>query len=667
MIFSYNFHFFRLNENYKEIRLESANKQKGRIKMQLKLLKNNYLFQAGIETIEKVNLQDEIKTIQVGNGYILQRKITNTTQQVVKVKELSVKIYGIELGEKQAKDYFYCVENARLYGHCTLPIDLDRVNETNINEFGIVLNKRFADPGTICDRILSSPYQPFPALLIGNYENEKGVVFGTLNQDVFYHNYTLFHDENKLNCVVYSSFKDIAYRELQPNETLKDEWYIGICEDTKDINHIFDGYTKQLRQVLKNYCGKSETNRHTLIWDSWNDGIFRDVSEEMLLKEAKAVKKYFPTVEWFQLDDGYSAYCEKNVDLDSHGIGVPYEENGVDRKKFPGGLKAYTDKIKEIGLKPAIWIGGLCPVKTKIYQENPEWFIDYTYRIDWAQPLDVSQEQVRGYMCYALDKLILEYGFEGVKHDFWSYAFEDRHDLLKNKYKSGYEQREWWHKELRKRLPDYGYLETGCDIGMGNPFIGKYFNNYRFGLDIGAGNWNNIQTSMFWSVAVLSSHAGDLFIPNSDSIGLLPNLNDEDFMFVVNWQIITRTLVEISGRFSLVEKNNPRLQVLKRATAYLNNGEDVYFAKYDYRQKGLNLPEIIYINSAFDCMDDRYKTIAVFNSEEKEKIICFTPLDIGLTEGEYEVEYVWENKRERLNSFKFTLNPHQSILLKIRK
>ncbi len=255
----------------------------------------------------------------------------------------------------------------------------------------------------------------------------------------------------------------------------------------------------------------------------------------------------------------------------------------------------------------------------------------------------------------------------GVKHDFWSYAFEDRHDLLKNKDKSGYEYREWWHNQLRQRLPSYGYLETGCDVSMGNPFIGKYFNNYRFGLDVGAGNWNYIKTSMFRSVAVLSPHTGDLFIPNSDSIGLLPNLSDEDFMFVVNWQIITRTLVEISGRFSCVNMDNLRLKILQRAVQYLNNGEDVYFAKYDYRQKGMVLPEIIYINSAFDCKDDGYITVALFNSGEKAKEIAFEPVDVGLSATPHQTENVWEGTQAKLENFCYTLAPHQSVLLKIKK
>ena len=47
--------------------------------------------------------------------------------------------------------------------------------------------------------------------------------------------------------------------------------------------------------------------------------------------------------------------------------------------------------------------------------------------------------------------------------------------------------------------------------------------------------------------------------------------------------------------FSQVDEDNQRLKVIRCAVQYLNNGEDVYFAKYDYRKKkSENLPEIIY-------------------------------------------------------------------------
>lgn len=608
---------------------------------------------------------------KTSEGYEIKRTVKNLTEKTVKLKELSFRISGLSFGKdlNPEEDYYYSNENARLFCTLTLPIDFDRTFPENPSNarFGIPTSRRWTDVDILSDRICSCPYQTFPAILLSNYKSETGAVIGSLSQNVFYHNYRAGHENGRVFVEIFSSFKDIAYREVAAGETLVDEWFVGVNPRAGDINDIFAPYTDALRKRLSGSAGASGVNRHTLIWDSWNDGIYRDVSETMLVDEAKAVKKYFPAAEWFQLDDGYSAYCEENVDLDAHGLGVPYEgEAGIDKKKFPNGLKAYTDKIKSLGLKPAVWIGGFCPVKTQIYRERPEWFIDLSYRVKFSQPLDPSIPEVREYMTYALDTFINEYGFEGIKHDFWTYAFEDKHDLYKNKECSGYEMREWWQNEIRKRLPEYGYVETGCDISMGNSFIGKYFNNYRYGLDVGAGKWDNIKTVAFWTVAMLSLQTGDLFIPNSDSAGMLPNLSDADFEFIINFQIITRTLVEISGRFSRLKGDEPRLKRLQRAAQYLNNGENVYFAEYDYRKAGEILPEIIYINSAFDAPDEDYKTVGIFNASEMEKRISFTGADIGVS-GEREYENAWTGEKFFSDGLSAVLPPHGSALFKVKK
>lgn len=626
-------------------------------------------FDAELYVFEQESIISNCKIEPTKKGYVICHTVKNDGDKILCLNGLKYKISGLSFGENCADDYFYANENARLFNNLTIPVDYDRLNDDNENndKFSLSVSRKWCDPEVKDGEICSSPYQPFPAILLSNYKSKIGLVCGSLSQECFCHTYTTAHEDGSLTLNVNSCFKSVPYRELLPNETLTDEFFIGQTDTADDINGIFNCYTEQLRKVLSDNFGSKETNRHTLIWDSWNDGIYRDVSEEMLVEEAKAVKELFPTVEWFQLDDGYSSYCEENVDLDAHGLGVPYEgELGIDYKKFPNGLKGYTDKIKEIGLKPAIWVGGFCPVKSKIYKEHPEWFIDYTYRVDWTAPLDVSIEQVREYMKGAIAKFFEEYGFVGLKHDFWSYAFEDRHNLLFSKSKSGYEYRKWWQKHIRECVKD-GYVETGCDVSMGNPFIGKYFNNYRLGLDIGAGKWENVKTTMFWALSALSTQTGDLFVPNSDSIGLLPGLTDEDFLFAVNFQIITRTLVEISGRFSKVNKDDKRLKIVQRATNYLNNGENVYFAKYDYRQKGMNIPEIIYINSAFDAPDDKFITIALFNSDEVDKKIEFNFSDVGLPNELHQVEFVWEEKTQELNALSFELKPHGSLLLKVKK
>lgn len=634
----------------------------------LQLLKNATFSSEINSDLDRSFIKENVTISSAPNGYIIRRVIKNEGKTPENLQNLKFTISNFSFNGKAENDYFYVNENARIYCTLTLPLDYNRVNDDleENKKFNAKCSSKWCDNGVREGRICSSPYQAIPAILLSNYECNNGLVVGTLSQDYFYHSYEVGHSDGKAFIEIYSGFKNTAYRIVKPNEELVDIFYLGETDKANDINSFFDGYLKVLRCYLKDNYGATETNRHTLIWDSWNDGIYRNVNQKMLIEEAIAVKKHFPSVEWFQLDDGYSSYCEENVDLDAHGLGVAYEgDEGVDSVKFPNGLKGYTDKIKELGLKPAIWIGAWCPVKSKIYKEKPEWFLPYQYRVSFCQPLDVSNKEVRNYMSFALDKMLTEYGFEGIKHDFWTFAFEDRHDFYKNKEKSGYEYRTWWQKEIRNHVKD-GYVGTAVDLSFGNPFNGKYFNNHRFGIDVGAGKWSNVQASMFWSVAVLAHHTGDLYIPNSDSIGLLPGISDDDFLFVVNWQIITRTLVEISGRFSRVSEDNKRLKVLKRAVKYLNNGESVYFAKYDYRKKGEVLPEIFFINSAFDCDDKGYKTVALFNSGEQEKVISFTPSDIGLKEKEYLVENVWEETTKTLSEFSYKLKGHQSVLLKIK-
>ena len=621
---------------------------------------------------ENSQLFDNIEITKISTGYTVKRSITNKSNDILNVKELSFTLNGITFGGSAKDDYFYATENMRLFKNATIPIDLDWVNETNVEQFDIKLDKFYVDPGVLCERICSCPYQPYPAILISNYNSKKGIVVGSLSQDVFYNNYTLKHVENKVECVVYSSFKNIAYRELAKNETIVDEWFVGVTDKADDIDRIFENHTNLVRERLKHARGRRDINRHSMIWDSWNDGIFRDISEELVCDIAKKIKKLFPTCEWIEIDDGYSALCYDNPDLCAHGLGVPYEgEEGIDYKKFPNGLKAFTDKIKEIGLRPAIWVGGLVPTTSKLFTEHPEWFIDYTRRVTDTEPLDVSIPEVSQYMKRAIEVLLSEYGFEGIKHDFWSYAFEDRFDLLKYKNKSGYEHRKWWLKTICDNIPEDGYLEACCDIGEGNPFLSEFCNNYRYGNDIQSGSWECIISSMSWGLGSMATHIGDMYIPNSDSIGLLPNLNDKEFYLWLNYVLITRSMVEISGKFLDGEIDQKRLEVLQKVSCNINNGQDVYLYDFDYRKKGLNLPLVRYINTPHFSLEENnnllpLKTLALINYTEEEKEITIDFAKLGLNGSKFIVTDVWAEKSKIASgSITYNIGAHDSILIAI--
>jgi hypothetical protein len=600
-----------------------------------------------------------------GDGVICKRVFKNKSKDVLQLKELGFRIDGADFGGAPRDDYFYHNENPRIYEVMTFPVDYNRtVSDAKNSGFDVAANNRWADPGVVSQRIGASPYQPFPAILVGNYKKRKGLVHGSLSQNIFYHNYLVNHCGG-VRLDIFSSFKCVAYLEVQPERVLTDEWYLGRTSRADDIEKIFAEYVRVLREKLPANYGASKINRDNLTWGSWNDGIRRNVSQKMLLAEAEFLKAEFPTVKWMQLDDGYARYNRS-----AHGLGVPYEGGaGIDYAKFPEGLKGFADKLKTAGLRPALWIGGVCPVETKIYAEHPEWFIDYRSRMQDMQPLDVSIPDVREYMLSAVDVLCGEYGFESVKHDFWSYAFEDGGDLYANKTQSGYELRKWWLTELRKRLAADGYLQTGCDIVMGNPFLGEYFTNYRYGIDIGEGEWDNVKTNFLWGTACFATHTGDLFVPNSDAVGMLPGLNDTDAMFWINYCLITRTTVEIAGKLSLADKNAERLKVLRKAVCNPDNGRDVYFAGYDYRKPGYSVPEIIYFNTPHfspcraDCVPA--VTAGVFNVTDDPKTVFLKTAHLGLKKDDYILTDIWTGETYRGDNVKFVLGPHESKVFSI--
>lgn len=599
---------------------------------------------------------------------IVKRVLRNTADGVLRLQELEFDFSNLYFGGDSEDDYYYSLETPRFYKKFTFSVDerrsKDNIEESTFDEKG---NNKWIDASSFHQRINRSGDQPFPAILISNYQSKLGLVHGSLSQDTFYHNYILTR-KNGLELKAFSSFMNTDYLELKSGESVTDEWYFGLTEEADNIEKIFENYTAYLRERLYSAYGKKDVNRKDMVWGSWNDGIWRDISQDMLLQEAHALKKHFPTVKWFQIDDGYATFNEK-----PHGLGVPYEgEKGIDVKKFPDGLKAFTDKVRERGLRPAIWIGGTIPDKTKMYQDHPEWFIGAPlYGID-SGVLDVSRSDVREYMSFALETLITKYGFEGVKHDFWSYPFESAKRIYSQKDKSGYYYREWWLKEMRQRLPEDGYMQACCAIAMGNPFLGKYYNNYRYGIDIGEGNWDNIKTLFTWGVACLATHTGDLLIPNSDSLGFFPNLPDNVFMFWTNFLLITRTAVELSGRFSVEENlNSPRFAVLKKATCNPNNGQDVYLLHFNYRNKD-EIPEVFYLKTSLfaseekDCLPMR--TVALFNMSKQAKTYKISLEDLGLECAEYEVVDVWSGERFALGrEHSFTVQAEQSKLVTITK
>lgn len=173
--------------------------------------------ESGAEFLREDGLNVETIVAKTENGYCIKRVVKNVSGKTLKLKELLLSVTGMVLGGNSCDDYYYCNENARLFCHLTIPLDYNRFNDGAAQnaKFGLSVNRKWIDAEVQLGRICSSPYQPFPTILISNYKSKNGIVCGSLSQDVFYHSFEVGHQDNTAYLKIYSSFKDIAYKTYE--------------------------------------------------------------------------------------------------------------------------------------------------------------------------------------------------------------------------------------------------------------------------------------------------------------------------------------------------------------------------------------------------------------------------------------------------------------------
>ncbi|MEI8291254.1 MAG: alpha-galactosidase, partial [Verrucomicrobiota bacterium] len=145
----------------------------------------------------------------------------------------------------------------------------------------------------------------------------------------------------------------------------------------------------------------------TFVYNTWNP-FKKDINEPLIRELAKAAAD--AGMKEFVIDDGWQ---------DSYG------DWGIDKKKFPNGLKPVFDYIKSLGMKPGLWVSvGSAAPESQVFQQHPEWFVkDINGKLT-----SIHGEAEKYTACFStgwqdyiktvLKKLMLENGLEYLKLDF---------------------------------------------------------------------------------------------------------------------------------------------------------------------------------------------------------------------------------------------------------
>jgi hypothetical protein len=507
-------------------------------------------------------LKTEVKVETMGEaGRCFQAFITNTGTRGVRIQGIrwtpdpTAGQAGL-LFPPALRPTLYCTENLRgdWFG------------------IGTTEGDRYGHPLTNQPLILGeSEDHQFPGLFIGAERASIGLLLAQTGQRRLQPVFRLrghIMDQNRWLVEIEERAVGIAGILLQPGETLAGEPCLVQIVDTNDPQEAMAGYYAILRR--QGAFARREQNPlpKQRIYCSWNYDFFGDIDEEKMLGQIPVLKRHFPSVRFLQIDDGYQACHGPDrhamIDLCYGDLPQPF-----DPKRFPDGPKAFCDKVRAAGYRPAIWLGLWASLGSRIIQDHPDWILrtdtgEELKFTDWyggTAILDPSVPGVRDYLDHVAATVFGDWGFEGLKLDFSTFAVNGKRVRYRE---AGWTAVEWRHEIeaiFRRHLPADGFFGWCVVAGTAQPFLSQA-DYFRCAIDIGHGDWNLARRIALWTANTNLFLQERPCLPNIDSIGWSAAFDETSWRTWLNLVAVSGAGLEVSG--DLRKLPEERLRLLAR-------------------------------------------------------------------------------------------------------
>ncbi len=163
--------------------------------------------------------------------------------------------------------------------------------------------------------------------------------------------------------------------------------------------------------------------RFNVVYNSW-EPFQKNINEALLREVATAAAA--AGAKTFVVDDGWQDF---------------YGDWGVDRAKFPGGLRPLMNHVKALGMKPGLWVSiGSAEPRSRVLREHPEWFLRNAAGKLYSAHSDADTDKLtacmssgwKDYITGVLDRLVREHGLEYLKLDFAVVASAYQYDSARS-------------------------------------------------------------------------------------------------------------------------------------------------------------------------------------------------------------------------------------------
>lgn len=410
-------------------------------------------------------------------------------------------------------------------------------------------------PGTEGEFGLSEDL-PFPGLFFTHPERGT-VLMAVLSQERCKPVWRLRRRGRATLLTASEHFSGIPHLRLDAGRELSSERWVVLWAPG-GVEAAVEEYYKLLRRRVR-FPGADSILRRAVAWGSWNHNYrprgHMDITHDSILANARALVKLVPDRPRFvMIDDGYqrgSATGQTKTWFAScleifHDDGTPPHDPTL----FPRGMKATAQAIRRAGALPAIWATARIHRQSALARAHPDWLLqlqdgrDFGHRSAW---LDYSLPEVREYTRAAWHTFVRDWGYQGIKLDFWSMPFEVPCQRFGNTDRTAIELRNLFLQELREVIPADGYILTGVAVNGGNPFVGRYVDAARCAQDIGDGDWPLIREAASYLTAVPPFYRHDCLLSDPDSIGWCPRNTLGENRLWATMALMTGGMCEIAG------------------------------------------------------------------------------------------------------------------------
>jgi alpha-galactosidase len=253
-----------------------------------------------------------------------------------------------------------------------------------------------------------------PVVVVHEIRRHRGFVLGNEAPGVMKRT-AVFQKPDQLTVGLTHPDQNFGFRKwLRPGEPWESTWtFTGIYDDSDDPYNVLNG---AVNDFVRRHMGTRLSKipeKPVFVYNTW-EPFLHNINEKLIRELADAASEC--GIEEFVIDDGWQ---------DSYG------DWGINKQKFPNGLKPVFDYIKSKGMKPGVWISlGAAESRSKVYMEHPEWAVrkadgspislhaDFDKMYEWETYSMCMTTGWYDYIKGVILNLAKEHGLEYIKGDF---------------------------------------------------------------------------------------------------------------------------------------------------------------------------------------------------------------------------------------------------------